>query len=429
MARNLYKHTTEGQEYQQADANQVAKQAALSEDYALRELVRLYPNGDGRTPDRGILPWTGTRPGGTVADGEPTVRTADPAFKAVFVAPFRFLLGSTQATMADIYETIDAMDDGRSANFVDAGSDAPELEVSVGTDTTANDRWTLVYATLYTDVAEPNVTRFVKDPVTGVATATPLSVNNRTKVEIGIVEGAEGASPTRPALPADGAGQYRIALAYVYCPHPFTGASVVDPDHIHDVAPVLPLAASGGVSQILPASAMWDPAGIVVANHTWDGTERPEPYLPATMTGGAERLIQLQWEGATRTIPLASIRTLDDSIDWRDRIFQTVIIAADSAASEFASARLGSAPFVPGADLRTLGTNMAIQAGQSFMDDNGIQRTVCEVTPTELSVMGAGSVVRIWVHNTLGILRGSVGGSDPAVKLFAWVRASGAFHQ
>jgi hypothetical protein len=428
MSDDRYIHTIEGQELQEADINQVAKTAALAEDYVLRELTRLFPNGDARTPDRGVLTWEGTRPGGTYGERNPLVKTADPTTKTVTVAPFRLCLGSRQGAFTDTDGARDAMEDNRSGLAL--GATAVEQDVSLGADTSANDRWTLVYASITVDSSTPTVTRFVKNPSTGVITATAVSVNRDCPVTLGTVLGAEAASPTRPAVPADAGSQYNVPLAYVYCPHPFTGSSVVDPDQIQTVAPCLSVSPGVGAVSCLPASGMWETTGPVVSNHTWDGTSRPEPYLPSSMTGAVERLVQLKWEGSDRSIPLGTTLTIDDSIDWRDRFFHTLIIAADATTTEFASSRPGALPVIPAFALRTLGTNMAIQAGQTFEDDgSGTAGVVCKVTPTELSVMGVGSAVTFLVPLSNGKLQCKVDAADPDVKLFAWIRASGGFHE
>jgi hypothetical protein len=428
MSDDRYIHSTEGQELQQDDINQVARTAALTEDYVYRELLRLFPNGDGRTPDRGVLPWEGTRPGGLYGERNPLVKTADPTTKTVTVAPFRFLLGSRQGAITDNDEARDAMEDNRSTLAL--GSTALQQDVSLGADTTANDRWTLVYAAITVDTSAPTVTRFVKDPATQVITATSVSVNRLCPVTLSIVLGAEGASPSRPAVPADAGTTYNVPLAYVYCPHPFTGSSVVDPDHIHIAAPCLPLSPGVGAVNCGPASGMWDPAGPVVANHTWDGSARPEPYLPSSMAGGVDRVVQLKWEGADRTIPLAGTATLDDSLDWRDRFFQVLVVAEDAGTFELASSRAGGTSVVPGVAQRTLGTDMAIQAGQSFEADGGAGiGQVLTLAPADLSIMGAGSTVLFFVDLTTGELKCTVGASDPDIKLWAWIRATGGFHE
>jgi hypothetical protein len=428
MADDRYIHTTDGQELQQADINQVATTAALSEDHVYRELLRLFPNGDGRSPDRGVLPWEGTRPGGTYGARNPLVKTANPTTKTVTVAPFRLLLGSRQAAFTDKDGARDAMEDNRSGLAL--GATTVEQDVSLGADTSANDRWTLVYAAINVDLSAPNVNRFVKDPATGVVSSVAISVNRDCPVTLATVLGAEGATPTRPSLPADAGTQYNVPLAYVYCAHPFTSSSVVDPNDIQTVAPCL--AASPGVGAVScePASGMWESSGPVATNHTWDGTARPEPYLPSSMTGAVERIIQLKWESTDRTIPLSGFATLDDSIDWRDRLFQSIIVVGDATTRDFASARLGGTAVVPSNLQKTLGTNMSIQMGQSFVADGGAPvARVAYLSPTELSDMGSGSVVQIYVDTTTGYLRGTVNASDPDVKLFMWLRATGGFHE
>ncbi|WP_404902492.1 hypothetical protein, partial [Propionibacterium freudenreichii] len=69
--------------------------------------------------------------------------------------------------------------------------------------------------------------RYNKDPGTLVVASNSRVTYKRTTVTVTTLDGATGVTPVKPTLPADAAGNYYIALAFVWIPAGFGAAQTV----------------------------------------------------------------------------------------------------------------------------------------------------------------------------------------------------------
>jgi hypothetical protein len=315
--------------------------------------------------------------------------------------------------------------------------------------TVANNRWDLLYARIDVDINGPSVDRVVK-AADGTVGSQSLAVTKNCTVSLGTVTGQEAGSPIRPAVPADGGGAYYVPIAYVFLPHPYTNGQTIAKTFLHEVAPVIrpgaphcaPVAQlNGRNSQGLSGTdKIWNQQ-----TGTWDTNDRPpDGYLPATMVGEEKRLITLDFETGP-SVPLNATTLLDNSIDWRNRIFKfTYQIYSTPSPIEFAWSGGGTAveviPSTENTSLSTAGyARTGVDMGQSFRDSG-------------VSGQTAGSAVILYLRHTgdgdfQGAMRGippsstvmlevDIGGNlnvrvnnvNPACRIVVWLEATAPFH-
>jgi hypothetical protein len=407
-----YRNTTEGQELGQEDVNLLGETSALADDRTLAELLRVLPY-DGSTVSRGILPYAGHAAStGLAADGlGATVRGSGSANGKVVVQPFRAVIGA-RSSSTDLL----AWRDIRSA------VQPSEVEVQLSA-TSSSNRWDLVYARVDVEIDEASVTRYVRD-ASGNTVGTSVVVAKHTTVTIGTVTGVEGATPTRPAIPSDAGGAYYIPLAYVALTHPHTTSSEVVGSQILEAAPMLGVSPATGAVTLAPANQIHVVGGILLTARPWTPTAgRPGEFLPPTMVGGASVLLPLDLESATKTIALGGAAVVDNSRDWRYRLFQTTIVAASGTNGfpwEPAAGGVG-ATWLPDPARSTLGNHLAHQTGQSFRSS----AAVAHVTSSVLTQVASGADLLVYVDMTTGALCASVGATNPACRLLLWIAATG----
>ena len=133
---------------------------------------------------------------------------------------------------------------------------------------------------------------------------------------IGTVQGTEASTPSPPSLPSDTTTAYYIPLAYVSVLHPHTLTSVIGPSSIVDIATVLGVAPSAGGIDCRPLSAF---SSITYgANYP-----RKDSFMPQCMFGKVERVFGFDFTDGKTPLALNGYTTLDDSIDWRNRLFKS----------------------------------------------------------------------------------------------------------
>jgi hypothetical protein len=199
-------------------------------------------------------------------------------------------------------------------------------------------RWDLIWARVDIDVADAAVPRYVKDG-SGQATSTLVSVISRTTLTIGRTAGTEVNSGTaaKPALPADSATSFYIALAYVGLGASHTLATQVDGRRIREVFPTAGVAAPHGVSRLRPANGAYLTNGYVENGLPQNANTDPNPgYVSPAMQGGEALIIPLRMSDAStivaNLVPNAAV-VIDDSCDWRKRIFKLAVSMVTASGS------------------------------------------------------------------------------------------------
>jgi len=430
---------TDGQELDNEDLVIMADDAALADDRVLWELLRLQPGS--ATPQKAILPYGVSGEAIPAGLHSTALVQGNAADGKVRVMPFRAIVGSTTLFADSPIENLRGI---RSGYCV--GSTALPTEVAIAANASGNPRWTLVYAIVTPDAAGDTLTIKVKDPTTSTITSVPSTVLNKVvTVTLATVDGATGASPTRPSLPADGAGSYRIALAYIFVPTGFGGSSTVQHYQIHEDAPVVTLAQALGAPVLRPANQSHKIGGVVdlAQNPSRNAANRTGAFLPSGMVGGAERVILLQ----LGLSPVSHVDgdVVDDSIDWRLRFFTwTCFVGAGSATTDaFVSDKNGTGAAhtttrVPCARAGQLGVNTMVGTGQSFFDDSyGLSAFygtpffvignggTADATGGSLTELGGGLVgLGLVVDATTGALKLQIVGAINTCQVFIWLRAS-----
>lgn len=325
----LYTHTVAGQSLDQEELNVVAAEAAKADDRVLAELLRMIPGLAAGYVHKAILPYRveGLHPDGVTVSTTALI-TPYGTTGSVLVHPFRALIGSRYIADSSIWYDI------RTARYL--GDSDPVCEYQLVLDATvANNRWDLIYARVDLTVTSTPVERIVRTG--GGDAAQNISLYTDTTVTLGVVKGAEAASPTKPVLPTDGSGAYYLALAYVLLPHPFTSSTAVEPEWIHENATTAPLASSTGAVTLKPASFAYADDSVLWAQRAWGPSdERPEEHLPSSMTGGAERILALDFLDVIKSLDPDVATVIDNTIDWRNRILTFTVYGNATAGRRFA---------------------------------------------------------------------------------------------
>lgn len=416
MARSRYVHTVDGQEVNEDDLNNMSDNAGLAQDHVLAELLRPAPYVAGVT--KFVMPWDVA--GNGTDSAAATVVPSGAADGKIKVMPCRIGLGSRD-TVANIGEENWA--DARSGLALGSNPLAQSIQLDP---TVANNRVDLVYARIDVDLAAAGQSRFVKTP-TAPAAAQTISVRQECPITLGVVKGAEGVTPARPALPADGAGAYYVPLAYVFLSHPFTGAVPVDETAIHEVMNVLPL--SRGVSGVSasPVDGLFKVGGCLTTLLDFVPGGRPDPHLPPTMQGAHLKLIP--WDGLI--MPPGATTVIDESMDWRKRGF----LWFAQAGGDWAWAG-SSPPDLTPSFYQALASNFGVKfmmyGGQSFKDDGTAScglagGVVAVVTATNLSALAGSSSIHLVARASDGKLCAVVSATNPGIRVFFWVLATGPY--
>jgi hypothetical protein len=414
--------TADGQEATIDDWNGNASAASLAPDRSLAELFRPAPNnaGGGAQTTKGIVPFSFYGSPATGADFG-IVAPSGSADGSVLIPPFRALIGSVSASTPDINWRA-----ARSAVFT--GSDATKKTFArqLLAATASNNRWDLVWAKLTLNVNNLTENRYVRDASTAVVTSTSEVVETIDSVTIGVTQGSEGATPTRPSLPADSGSDYYFPLAFVRLVHPHTSGTTLLSRQIQEVAPTIPLARATSAITIQPGNSQYATTGTVIANGgDFTSSARPNAFLPSTMVGGEHRFFAFDWDAATKTHPLSATTTIDDTVDWRRRTFKWFVCAADGAPGDTFVWNAAATDNIPAVTIATGNKDWGF--GQSFIDDGtaeagGVAGGVAAIA----NITATAFPVYFVVNLTTGVLSVVVG-SDPSCRLFLWLEASAPF--
>lgn len=346
MSENQFQLANNGQSVIVSDFNQLGSYA-LMDDRVFAEFLRMLPyNGSAVT--KAIFPYQVT--------GEASPRTVAPngASGSVLVHPFRAFVGSRTAEATDALKN---WRDIRSGIWVGSTSSLTAA-VTIAANSSGNPRWDLIYATVTPDASSPTVSRKVKNPSTKVISTQSVVTTLTTTVSVAAVTGTPAASPTFPALPADSAGSYHIALAYVRVPNGFNGTSTVATT---DVAAAMPIGQVVSTGALSPASSC-DTGKISTAlQQSWGSSgTRPVHVLQPDLSRGPTRIVAIDLlDNVSANWSHQSGGVLDDTIDWRDRLFKvTVSVGLNSILSE--------PPFPWNPATSSYIPNQGIRGGQSY---------------------------------------------------------------
>ena len=417
-----------GQEVEVSDLNAIAASASQADDKVFAELLRI-PQYDGSHIVKGVLPYgQGDIRATSLTQQTAVVGTYIAANATVYVPPMRFFVGGravdlTTADNRDLWYS-----DVRSAALVGSVGTVANLgntNVQLAA-TASNNRKDLVYARVDIDAAQTPVTRYVK-AADGTEGTQNISVFYKTTVTIGVVQGTEAATPVEPALPSDSGNSYYIPLAYVSLAHPHTLTSFIQPSQIGEVAPVVNVASIAGGVDCKPASVL-SSSGYLTA--TWGAGLRPESFLPSSMSGKVERVFGFDFTGGKTPIPLNTYTTIDNSIDWRNRLFKSTFYV--EAVGPHLPWKTGGTNPSPGFNGYN---NLIVQMGQSFRSDTygslagGIDPASSRghvLLLDSATVSGFPTYMQFFVDSS-GALRVHISAASPNSIIIGWIEATGPF--
>jgi hypothetical protein len=322
--------TQDGQEVQQLDFNNVAAEAAHSDDYVFGELLRLAPY-NGSSSAKAIIPfgpyWNGAAGNNGVVQG---------TTGGVTVMPFRVVVGSRVAVSAyspasNAPPLVTGQNNPNAVlNFrgVRSGLYVPTDNnttlghfVSLAANSSGNPRIDLIYAQMTVDASGGTISRMVRPPVVNSSPApSNIATTLVQAITMNVAQGTPGATPALPSLPADtpGSGIYNIPLAYVMVANGFTSSTNLA-GLVQIIAPCVP--SDGRVTGALRVR----PATCISTDTTqvnlpaWAAGSRPPQMLPSSMVGGESVTVAVTITSSTN-IP-ADAAIVDNSIDWRGRHF------------------------------------------------------------------------------------------------------------
>lgn len=431
-----YQVQENGQEVRTTDIASMSTNAARADDRVLWELFRLVPYNSGG-PTKYVWTYGADTWAAQNGDNSTALVHPDPAAGRLRVRAFRAAVSST-----DLSSNIERVRGIRSGYLL-PGTTSGWTTQSLSANASGDPRWTLLYAALTPDTNGDTATVVKQDVSSGTISAVSVVLNTKTTVTLGTVDGTAAASPTYPAIPADAAGVYYIPLAYILIPAGFSVATILDPEAIYEVAPVITLNTATGGASVRPANQQWAEGGTVDVNQSGSdaaaSTFRPGAYLPSTMVGEEVRRILIQ----NHLAPLshADGDVVDDSCDWRFRFFEWSAFAktGNTAAAGFASDRrtTGTSP-VPSAWNSEYGVSTIMGMGQSFVDDtgvgavfavadgNGVAAILKGGTSGASAIGGATDIIMLYVRNTDGALIVKYNGT-PDAQVYVTLRASAPY--
>ncbi len=400
-------HSTDGQELEQIDVNMIASEAALADDRTLAELLRLAPL-NGSTVAKAIVPF------GQKDDVHATVERSGSADGKVRIRPFRAIIGSRTAVATS---AVDAWHDIRSGIYAAATSTNLYGELSFVANASGNARWDLVYASIAVEADGAVITRYVKDPSTGVVTAPSVARTKVNTVTVTKVTGTASATPAAPALPADGGGVYNIPLAYVRIPNGYTAASTIGVQDILSIEPIVQMSRVTGAMSFQPANYQNLVGGTTLTTTrfaTWGSSgTRPGYIIPAGMGGMEGIVVYIDLTSASSANwSHQNAGIVDNSRDWRNRFFFIMVSTASYAqapsngalGSDRAGSGFNNGLPVGGSKESGTGDLSVLCMGQSFVN-GGASNFIAQVGPTTQPVaMPASSGTNLYVNSSGAII-------------------------
>ena len=443
-----YDATVDGQEFQQADADLIGAVAGLADDRVLAEILRVAPY-DGTTVYKAVLGYNFRAQGRvyTALTTNPAiVQSTGSANGSLNIWPFRAVVGSRNAPSSPPSPNPLATTSNALANWRDirsgifCGSSSINVTLPALTaNSSGNPRWDLVYATVAVDSNLNSVSRRVKNPFSGALTVTAIPQYIQSPVSVAVVTGTPGTIPALPSLPADSAGNYNIALAYVRVATGFSSTSTILPQDIRATNGAGAAFTTGRGTGFRPASSNNDAnnGGAAGAN-VFNVATGPFYYDPANTVGGRPNVFMPpEWVGHADVVLVeldlstsssaswshTSGSLIDDSMDWRNRIFQVWVTS--SATEDFCTNPTAAAvrmPFCYPSAPTPLTMEMSNSLGHDGILVAGAS-TVFQVTHTEQAALQSGSLVGAYVETSSGRLLLYVNGVSPQAKVFAWITA------
>ena len=422
------KRVNTGQQIQQSDVNTLGKVAALGGDVALQMLLSMVPASSTGAVDKAILPLaTDATP--VMAVNTPPLASGAGGNGSVAIYPFLAVIGSRGGESTNLQ----GWKDIRTQVFVSETTGGTMRHFHpIASNASGNPRWDLVYVTMSVDTDDATVTRYVKAPTSSVGTATTVAVTQSTKLTLNTVQGTPAASPVKPSLPADSGSNYNIPLCYVRVANGFGGTTALSIDDIQEGPYVTTLANRTGLATCAPASGCYDPAlPMLATRQPWPASgARPRAYLPPTMQGKVERIIPLDLHDSPATA--ASGDVLDDTIDWRHRVFKWTAqlrSSRDLAWDSDATGALvvpdclsGNGTFTGLVQSFTLNDTADVARGSLIAAIGGTSTSFDHTT----SLIGASAKLAIYVDQDTGELKLFQSGGPGCTWLF-WIEATGAY--
>jgi len=371
MAETNYEMVVNGLSINEEDVNQISNQASFADDRVLWELFRMQKYS-GSGPQKAITTYGVQGNLNEYALDTNALISGNTADATIRVLPFRAFIGSLDNT--------DSKTEKREIRSGYAIGSTGPTELVLGANASGNPRWDLIKVAVVPSQQATNVTRYIKDPITTVVSATSLSINTSVACTVSVTQGIPAATPTRPAVPADTADTYYIVLGYVYVPTGFGASSITTKYHIHESAPILTLHEAVGGHAVKPANHCHKIGGSIDINQSGatQTTFRPGAYLPSTMVGGESRIILVQTGFSPKSHNDGDV--IDDSVDWRYRYFRwTAYVqgpdtspSSNTVAAAFASDPRGTGFYLlpaatPGG--QSPGSRTITRLGQSMYND------------------------------------------------------------
>lgn len=414
-----------GAQVLRSDMNTWSENAAIADDRVLWELLRTKHGAT--PPTKGIM-----APGNEAyeADGisgyGTTIVVGAGATGKVRVRPIRVVVGSRTAVGAGTEKA--SLRDARTGYLV--GSTVRYSEVTITANASGNPRWDLVYATISPDADEAAAPRNKKDPATLTVTTPSIVAYKATTVTVSALAGTPAATPSLPATPADSASAFNVPLAYVWVPNGHGAASTVARFQIHEIAKILRMHEAVGPSAFT-ASGNYASAGAVEtrqgsgagANNNWSTTDWPGGYCPPEFGSSVRAVAHLQVDNALSGASPKSHAAgdvIDDTIDWRGRIFLCRVVSGAASRVPWDPAT-GADPY--GGFLRANGTyRIAHRVGQSLRNDGASALfgspanyggCACLLAFGETDVYGLATdaYVAVYVDSSTGALKYGFGGT------------------
>ncbi len=319
MAEPQLAPSVAGQELQRPDVDLVGKVAGLQDDRVIAEILRLAPY-DGSNVFKCVIPYTATTLSASPDPG-PTVQPSGSADGSVKVFPFRAVIGSRTAVGTNV---LDNWRDVRSGIWT--GSAALSQSFQLAANSSGNPRWDLVYAAVSVDVGANNKAYRIKAPSGGTPSVSTLPQYLACTVSIQVLAGTPGATPTRPAVPADSGSVYNVPLAYVRVPNGFNATTTISPRDIRvDATQSHTWRTLRGGIHARPADGNNDAAATYsqTGHFAWaagSAGTRPPPFIPPDMVGGECIFAEIDCiDASSANWSHADGAIVDQSIDWRNR--------------------------------------------------------------------------------------------------------------
>lgn len=449
MAENQINFAVDGQELAQADVNTILGPLGLMDDRVFAEFLRMPPF-DGTNVYKSIFPLGGQAVEGSLggtAVNNAAVQSSGTANGSIVVSTFRCVIGSRTALGTSVLANYR---DIRTGLFV-----GPTFSYLLANNSSGFPRYDLVYATLTVDTATGSQTRRIKNPTTGVVTSGPETTFLANPVTVAVVTGTGAATPLIPALPADVGGAYNVALAAVLVPNGFTSGTQVVQQGIRDLVGDKNLTNGNGQTMIgmsptagvltgpVMASGNNDRAGTYASNFPWGttpATSRSPVFLPPSMIGGVSCIACVDDTNASPSHANGSI--VDDTIDWRRRIFKIVAQATGnqpgaitykwSMDPTLGAAPNSGAPYLYGNGASGAGSlaQVVTQMGNSMSVDGFLASggsSIYNSFTANYAAMAAASSIGLYVTAADGVLRWFVGATHSGLKWTFWIEATQPF--